>query len=132
MNDLFSLRRVRTASLALVTLGLSSVATTASAVRVSGAAPPAASAVQSATQEPAHVQADESASLRRGTVGAVDERATRVQVQGIWIELVAGKTQLLRNGQAAGLETLKPGEPIRFTVVPGSGAGPAMKVIYAP
>ena len=124
---------MRAASFALVALGLASVATTASAVRVGGAAAPAASAVQGATQqEPAHVQADESASLRQGTVGAVDERGTRVQVQGIWLDVVAGKTQLLRNGQAAGLETLKPGEAIRFTVVPGSGVAPALKVIYAP
>ncbi len=42
-----------------------------------------------------------------------------MQVQGVWIELVAGKTQLLRNGQAAGFETLKAGEAIRFTVVSG-------------
>ena len=96
------------------------------------AAAPAASAVQAAVQQPAHLQADESASLRQGTVGAVDARATRVQVQGIWIDLVAGKTQLMRNGRAAGLETLTPGEPIRFTVVQGTGAAPAMKVIYAP
>ena len=38
-----------------------------------------------------------------------------MQVQGVWIDLVAGKTQLLRNGQAAGFETLKAGEAIRFT-----------------
>jgi hypothetical protein len=53
-------------------------------------------------------------------------------VQGVWIELVAGKTQLMRDGRAAGLETLTPGEPIRFTVVQRTGAAPAMKVIYAP
>jgi len=88
--------------------------------------------VQAAAQQPAHLQADESASLRQGTVGAVDAPARRVQVQGIWIDLVAGKTQLMRNGRAAGLETLTPGEPIRFTVVPGNGGAPAMKVIYAP
>lgn len=132
MNHLFSLRRVRTVSFAVVTLGLASVATTASAVRAGGAAPPSASAVQGVAHEPAHLQADESASLRQGTVGAVDERGRRVQVQGVWIELVAGKTQLLRNGEAAGLETLKAGESIRFTVIAKSGAAPAMKVIYAP
>jgi hypothetical protein len=55
-----------------------------------------------------------------------------VQVQGIWLDVVAGKTELRRHGQAAELATLKPGETIRFTVVPGSGATSAMKVIYAP
>ena len=132
MDRLFFPRRVRAACLGLVAAGLLSMATVASASRVGGAAPPAASAVQGSVHQPPHLQADESASLRQGTVGAVSERATRVQVQGIWIDLVAGKTQLLRNGRAAGLETLKVGEPIRFAVVPGSGAAPAMKVIYAP
>ncbi len=132
MDRLFSSRRNRAAGLGLVAAGLLSLATAASASRVGGAAPPAASAVQGAVQEPAHVQADESASLRQGTVGAVDARAGRVQVQGVWIDLVAGKTQLLRNGRVAGLETLKAGEPIRFTVVSKTGAVPAMKVIYAP
>ncbi len=130
MNDLLSLRNVRSASFALAAVVLVSVVTVASATRAGGAAAPAASAVQGSGQEPAHVQADDSASLRQGTVSAVDER--RVKVQGVWIELVAGKTQLLRNGRAAGLETLKPGEAIRFTVESASGAAPAMKVIYAP
>ena len=133
MNRLFSPRRGRAACLCLVAAALLPVATVASASRVGGAPAPTASAVQAAAQEPAHVQSDESASLRQGTIGAVDERGARVQVQGIWIDLVAGRTQLLRNGRAAGLETLKAGEPIRFTVVPGNGAAaPKMKVIYAP
>lgn len=132
MNDFLSPRRLRAASFAFVALGLVSAATVSTASRVGGAAAPSASAVQGAAQQPAHVQADESASLRQGTIGAVDERGARVQVQGVWLDVVAGKTQLLRNGQAAGLETLKPGEAIRFTVGPGSGVAPAMKVIYAP
>jgi hypothetical protein len=132
MNQLFSRGRVRAASVGVVVAAILPMATVASASRVGGAPPPAASAVQAAAQQPAHAQADDSASLRQGTVAAVDERGARVQVQGIWIDIVAGKTQLLRNGRAAGLDTLKSGEPIRFTVVPGSGGAPAMKVIYAP
>lgn len=131
MNRLFSPRRVRAACFGLVAAALLPLAGVAGASRVGGAPPPAASAVQAAAQQPTHAQTDESASLRQGTVGAVDERGARVQVQGIWIDLVADKTQLLRNGRRAGLETLKAGESIRFTVVPGAAA-PAMKVIYAP
>ena len=108
------------------------MATVASASRVGGAPPPAASAVQAAAQQPAQAQADESASLRQGTVGAVDERGARVQVQGIWIDLVADKTQLLRNGRRAGLETLRAGEIDPLHRRAGRGAAPAMKVIYAP
>ncbi|HEV7574683.1 MAG TPA: hypothetical protein VGO85_01455 [Caldimonas sp.] len=133
MKDLFSPGRVRAASFALVALALASFANLASASRAGGAAPPAASAVQGAAQQPAQVQADESASLRQGTVAAVDERATRLQVNGVWLDLVEGKTQLVRDGRLAGLATLKAGEAIRFTVIPASGAAaPALKVIYAP
>ena len=132
MDPFLFRRRARAAALGLVAAGLLPVAMVASASRVGGAPAPTASAVQGATQQPAHVQADESASLRQGTVGAIDARAMPVQVQGIWIDWVAGSTQLLRNGHAAGFDTLKAGEPIRFTVVSKSGAAPAMKVIYAP
>jgi hypothetical protein len=132
MNVLFSRWRTRAASLGVVAAALLALSPVVSASRVGGAPPPAASAVQGAAQEPAHVQADESASLRQGTVGAVDPRGGRVQVQGIWIDLVAGRTQLLRSGRAAGLDTLAAGEPIRFTVMPGRAGAPAMKVIYAP
>ena len=132
MDDRFSPCRLRGSFRALVVLGLASLATAASAVRVGGGAAPSASAVQAAAQQPADVQADEGASLRRGTIRAIDERVTRVQVHGVWIDLVAGRTQLLRNGQPAGLETLKPGEAIRFTTDSAAGAAPAMKVIYVP
>jgi hypothetical protein len=130
INRFFIARR--SVSLAVVAAALAATATTAGAVRVENRPPPAASAVRDSVPEPANVQADESGSLRQGTIGAVDERASRVQVQGVWLDVLAGKTQLLRNGQPAGLETLKAGEAIRFTVFPGAGAAPAMKVIYAP
>lgn len=132
MNDLIPSRRVRFAVFGLAAVAIASVAPVASATRVGGGTAPAASTVQGSVQEPVHVQTDESASLRQGTVGAVDERGARVKVQGVWIGLVAGKTQLLRGGRPAGLETLKAGEPIRFTVESASGGAPAMRVIYAP
>ena len=132
MDPLFSRGRARAASLGAVAALLLALSPAVSASRVGGAPPPAASAVQGAAQEPAHVQADESGSLRQGTVGAVDPRGGRVQVQGVWIDLVAGRTQLLRGGRAAGLDTLAAGEPIRFTVMSCRAGAPAMKVIYAP
>jgi hypothetical protein len=132
MGDLLSPRTARAASLAMLAFGLASMTTLAGAVRVGGAAAPSASSVQGAAQQPAQAQADESASLRHGTIRAIDERVTRVQIHGVWLDLVAGKTQLLRNGEAAGFETLKPGEAIRFTTESSTGAALAMKVIYVP
>jgi hypothetical protein len=115
--------------IAAVALG---VAVDAAATRVGGAPAPSASAVQSSAQEPAHAQADDSASMRQGTVTALDRSGARVQVQGVWVELAAGKTRLLRHGQPAALETLRVGEPVRFIVASGSVAKPTVRVIYAP
>ncbi|HEX4235274.1 MAG TPA: hypothetical protein VH041_13340 [Caldimonas sp.] len=129
MDPFVSKRRRRAVALAVVGLAFAGVAP---ASRV-GFAPPAASAVQtSSAQQPKHVQTDESASLRQGLVGAVDVRGARIQVQGIWLDMVAGKTKLLRNGSPAGLDTLKVGENIRFTVAPESTATPSVRLIYVP
>jgi hypothetical protein len=128
MHSLQALRALR--GLAVGAGGLT-LATLCAAVRVDAGAP-AASAVLNSPQQPAHAQADESASLRQGVITALDERGTRLQVQGIWLDVVAGKTQVLRNGQPAKLETLKVGDAIRFTVAPGATEGQAVRVIYAP
>ena len=71
-----------------------------------------------AAQQPAHVQADESASLRQGTIGAVDARAGRVQVQGIWLD--ARRRQDAAAAQRPSRRRSRrstAGEAIRFTVV---------------
>ena len=115
----------------LLALGMA-IASASVASRVNGSAAPAASSVQGAPVRPASEQADESASLRKGMVTALDERGTRVQVQGIWLDIADGKTQLSRHGQPARVDTLKVGETIRFTVAPGAGDGQALRVVYAP
>jgi len=103
------------------------------AIRVDGAGVPAASAVRGAAQQPAQTQVDESASLREGVIAAVGENAERVQIQGVWIDVVAGQTQVLRKGQPARADSLKVGEVIRFTLaVAGPAQSPSMRVIYAP
>jgi hypothetical protein len=129
MNPDITKRRWRAA--ALVVLGMT-IAAAAPAVRVGAAPAPAASTVQSSTQQPQQVQADESASLRQGVVMAVDERRARVQVQGIWLDMVVGNTMLLRSGRPAALDTLRVGEAIRFTVTPGSSGASSLRVIYVP
>ena len=132
MDDRSSLPVARARALAVALLAFVGLAGEAGAVRVGGGAAPSASAVQGGAQQPAPAQSDESASLRHGTIRAVDERAARIQVHGVWLDLVAGKTQLLREGRPAELDTLKPGEAIRFTTESVAGAAPALKVIYVP
>jgi hypothetical protein len=129
MDPFLSRRCWRAAALAAVGLAC---AGTALASRVGFEPPPAASAVQASAQQAQQVQTDESASLRQGVVGAVDGRRARIQVQGIWLDTVAEKTTLLRNGRPAGLETLRVGETIRFTVAPESTGTPSVRLIYVP
>lgn len=100
--------------------------------RVGGAAAPSAATVQGSPQQPASVQADESASLRQGIVTALDPKGMRLQVQGIWLEASEGKTKLIRGGREARLDTLTVGETVRFMVGPGSAEATSMRVIYAP
>ena len=117
-----------------IAIGASALAaaTLSFAVRVNAGAP-AASAVLATPQQAAAAQADESASLRQGVITALDAKGTRLQVQGIWLDIAAGKTQVLRNGESAQLETLKVGDTIKFMVAPGAGeAAQALRVIYAP
>ena len=93
---------------------------------------PPASSVQAAAQQSAQAQADESASLRHGTIRAIDDRVTRVQVHGIWLDLVADKTQLLRNGPPRRLP--RRSGRARRSASPScrETTAPAMKVIYVP
>ena len=122
-------RSLRTLTVAALGLGFSSLSL---AVRLENAGAPAASAVLGTPQQAANAQADESASLRQGVITALDERGARLQVQGIWLEVVAGKTQVLRNGQPVKVDTLRVGDAIKFTVAPGAIETQAARVIYAP
>ncbi len=101
------------------------------AARVAGAAPSAA-VVQGSQQQSTQIQNDESASLREGTITALDASGTRLQVQGIWLGLAEGKTLAMRQGKPVGLATLRVGETIRFTVTPGGSEAASLRLIYAP
>jgi hypothetical protein len=129
MKSLISWQRAGAAAILVAGLGS---ATLALAIRVDNAGAPASAAVLGTPQQAAKAQADESASLRQGVVTGLDGKGARLQVQGIWLEVVAGKTQVLRNGAPTPLETLKIGDSIRFMVAPGSAEGQSLRVIYAP
>ncbi len=102
------------------------------AAGVVGAQAPSAATVQGLAPQPAQVQTDESASLRQGAITALDAGGTRLQVQGIWLEIVDGKTLATRNGRPVATASLKVGETIRFTVAPGSAEAASLRLIYAP
>lgn len=129
MTFFHHLTRLRAAMIVAAGLG---IATPGFAVRAGGTALPSASAVQSSPQQAAKAQADESASLRQGTVTALDEPGARLQVQGVWLDIVSGKTQVLRGGRPVGIGTLKAGDVIRFTVAPGIVEALSLRLVYAP
>ena len=130
MNSSNSLHVVRALACLVAALG---IAPSSLASKVGGPSAPAASAVQTSVQQPASAQSDESASLRQGTVTALDESGARLQVQGVWLGVVAGKTLVLRQGKAARLDSIKPGDVVRFMVAPGTDEGaPSLRVLYAP
>ena len=117
---------------ALVALAGLGAALGAGASRVGDGPAPSASSVQASAQQSAQAPADDSASLRHGTVTAIDRKARRIQIQGVWAEVAPGKTMLLRQGTPAALETLRVGEPIRFTAASTSPSTATLRVIYAP
>ncbi len=128
MNHL-QLHSSRMLVVAALALALSSPSV---ASRVESATAPASAAVMSAPQQAAAAQADESASLRHGVITAIDERGSRLQVQGIWLEVAAARTQVVRNGEPAKVESLRVGDAIKFMVAPGTGEAQMLRVIYAP
>ncbi|MEO8836325.1 MAG: hypothetical protein ABI364_06265 [Caldimonas sp.] len=129
MSKLVSWRAARGAAIGAAALA---VATLSLAVRPQNTGSPVLDSAASVPQQSASVQSDESASLRQGTVTALDERGARLQVQGIWLAVVADKTHLVRAGRASRLETLQLGEAIRFTVMSAESGAPSLGVIYAP
>jgi hypothetical protein len=116
----------------LTALAAATLAGPSLAARVGGEPAPSASVVQGLVSEPAHLQNDESASLRQGAITALDPSGARLQVGGIWLELVDGKTLAMRQGRPVAIGTLKIGETIRFTVVPGTTEAASLRLIYAP
>ncbi len=117
---------------ALLCAGFGTLASVAVASRVETAAAPAASAVLDSAQPSTASQSDDSASLRQGVVTALAPKGDRLQVQGIWCDVGADQTLVLRGGQRVPLESVRAGETIKFTVAPGAAERPTIRVIYAP
>jgi hypothetical protein len=128
---MFSIRRSFCAGLLL---GLASVATKSLAVRVGTGPPPAPEAVRRSAQAPAAVQADESSSLRQGLVTQVEPQASRVQVQGVWLQAVAGRTVVIRDGRAVPFDVLRKGQIVKYTLAAGApSSSPAtLGAVYVP
>lgn len=71
------------------------------------------------------------AKLRHGLVTAVNLGGNRVEIGGVWYA-VTGRTQWVRGGRPAGIDALKKGQSLSFTVLE-QVAGPAtLGVVHVP
>ena len=120
---------------ALVLLG----ATQAWAVRVGNEPPPsAASGAARQTQATpvsaaaAASHADDSSSLRQGTISAVNAAHDQIEVNGSWLKIAAGQTRLFRQGRAVESDVLAKGQAVKFTLLPGQADRFTLGVVYVP
>ncbi len=104
----------------------------AHAVRAIDAPPPTRAAVLNASRPDPALQADDSASLRRGSVAAVSPNADAVLVNGSWLAIVEGRTTLFRQGRPVPASQLGKGQMLRFTLAPGSADRKVLGVVYVP
>ncbi|MDE2093020.1 MAG: hypothetical protein KGL99_03350 [Burkholderiales bacterium] len=74
--------------------------------------------------------------LRSGTVTAVSVDGARIQVDGTWFKLAAGKTRVYQRGAELKAAALTQGTKIRFTIAPGgaskSAAEATLGAVYIP
>lgn len=95
-------------------------------------APSAASSRSSVAPEAAASQADDSSSMREGVITAVNDRRDQIEINGSWLKLVAGKTQVFRKGRSAQLDELEKGQKVRFTLAPGMADRATLGAVYVP
>ena len=76
--------------------------------------------------------ADDSSSLRQGTISAVNDAHDQIEVNGSWLKLAAGKTQVFRQGRAVDRDVLAKGQTVKFTLMPGQADRFTLGVVYVP
>ena len=104
------------------------------AIRVASEVAPGAVAPQPATPPSASAasQADDSSSLREGTITSVSTARDRIEVNGSWLKLAAAKTRIFQRGQAVNGDVLAKGQTVKFTLMPGDTERATLGVIYVP
>ena len=107
------------------------VAGAAHAARALDAPPPTRAAVLNAPPPDPATQADDSSGLRQGVVAAVSPKADWVYVNGTWLGIASGRTQLFQRGRPAQPSALSKGQLIKFTLTPGTDRK-TLGVVYVP
>ena len=70
--------------------------------------------------------------LRFGAITAVSADGARIQVDGTWFKLAAGKTRVYQRGAELKTNALTQGTKIRFTIGSGSAAEATLGAVYIP
>ena len=103
------------------------------AVRVEGAAAPAADTARRAeTPNNKAAQADDSSSMREGVIAGVSAKRDQVEINGSWLNAVDGVTHVFRRGQVVGRAALAKGQKVRFTLAPGAAGRTTLGAVYVP
>jgi hypothetical protein len=105
------------------------------AIRVTNEVPPVAGSVgQTAPVSVAAAasHADDSSSLRQGTITSVSTKNDQIEINGSWLKVAAGKTRLFRQGRAVEKDVLAKGQAVKFTLMPGDADRFTLGVIYVP
>ena len=123
--------------LAIGALSLTLAGPVAATVVVGPGAPSANTPAQANTPAaaPPASRAD-GTTLRSGAITAVSADGARIQVDGTWFKLAAGKTRVYQRGAELKTDALTRGTKIRFTIASGgtsgSGADAILGAVYIP
>ena len=78
-------------------------------------------------------QADDRNALRTGTITAVSDKRDQVEINGSWLKLTDGQTQVFRRGRLVkGADELAKGQTVRFTLAPSATDVTTLGVVYVP
>ncbi len=118
----------------ILSLAMLTAAASCRAANVTGAQAPSAESVRRVVPSVAAAasNADDSTSMREGVISAVNEKRDQVEINGTWLTVVAGKTQLFRKGRNVKLDELEKGQKVRFTLLSGATGRATLGAIYVP
>jgi len=105
----------------------------AHALRIVGEQAPKEAAVRGAGPAGSSASnADDSAVLREGEITALSADGSRVQIQGTWLKVLAGKTKFYRRGSPVNAQQLQKGAKVKYTLGAGAVDQATLGVVYVP
>lgn len=88
--------------------------------------------VEGTTDSSMAFRVDESSSLREGTISGMTSVRNQIEINGSWLNIVAHKTRLFREGRAVSVDALDVGQLLKFTIWSDGSDARTLGVIYIP